>query len=213
MAPTVTSARISLGDLTPNNIGQLRVLNKVLFPVSYSDKFYKEVLEVEEFAKLGNLVACGNGLGQDLASMSLTTVRFAAYFNDVCVGAVCCREEPIDTNDKAAKLYIMTLGVLKPYRGQGVGKTKHKPIRHLSLWHIVDLITVAGKQLLDHILEHAAKDKDSNITEVYLHVQTTNQEALSFYKNHGFEITGTTNNYYKNIDDKDAHVLSKSINQ
>ncbi|KAM3578784.1 hypothetical protein VKS41_008802 [Umbelopsis sp. WA50703] len=165
MAPTVTSARISLGDLTPNNIGQLRVLNKVLFPVSYSDKFYKEVLEVEEFAKL-------------------------AYFNDVCVGAVCCREEPIDTNDKAAKLYIMTLGVLKPYRGQGV-----------------------GKQLLDHILEHAAKDKDSNITEVYLHVQTTNQEALSFYKNHGFEITGTTNNYYKNIDDKDAHVLSKSINQ
>ncbi|CAM0137221.1 unnamed protein product [Umbelopsis sp. WA50703] len=188
MAPTVTSARISLGDLTPNNIGQLRVLNKVLFPVSYSDKFYKEVLEVEEFAKL-------------------------AYFNDVCVGAVCCREEPIDTNDKAAKLYIMTLGVLKPYRGQGVGKTKHKPIRHLSLWHIVDLITVAGKQLLDHILEHAAKDKDSNITEVYLHVQTTNQEALSFYKNHGFEITGTTNNYYKNIDDKDAHVLSKSINQ
>jgi hypothetical protein len=53
MAPTVTTSRISLGDLTPNNIGQLRVLNSTLFPVNYSDKFYKEVLEVEEFAKLG----------------------------------------------------------------------------------------------------------------------------------------------------------------
>lgn len=53
MAPTVTSSRISLGDLTPNNIGQLRVLNSTLFPVNYSDKFYKEVLEVGELAKLG----------------------------------------------------------------------------------------------------------------------------------------------------------------
>jgi hypothetical protein len=53
MAPTVTTSRIALGDLTPNNIGQLRALNSTLFPVNYSDKFYKEVLEVGEFAKLG----------------------------------------------------------------------------------------------------------------------------------------------------------------
>ncbi|GAB5592717.1 N-alpha-acetyltransferase 50 [Umbelopsis nana] len=163
MAPTVTSSRISLGDLTPNNIGQLRVLNSTLFPVNYSDKFYKEVLEVGELAKL-------------------------AYFNDVCVGAVCCRVESVDANDKAAKLYIMTLGVLKPYRHLGI-----------------------GRKLLEHILEHAASEKERNIKSVYLHVQTTNQEALSFYKNQGFEVTDTTTNYYKNIDDKDAHVLSKSI--
>lgn len=118
MAPTVTSARISLGDLTPNNIGQLRALNKVLFPVNYSDKFYKEVLEVEEFAKLGKLCECA----VRSRSQWLIVDTPIAYFNDVCVGAVCCRAEPIDTNDKAAKLYIMTLGVLKPYRGQGVGK-------------------------------------------------------------------------------------------
>jgi hypothetical protein len=56
MAPSVTTSRIALGDLTPNNIGQLRVLNSTLFPVNYSDKFYKEVLEVGEFAKLGNVL-------------------------------------------------------------------------------------------------------------------------------------------------------------
>lgn len=66
---------------------------------------------------------------------------------------------------------------------------------------------------MDHILKHASANKEQTITEVYLHVQTTNQEALSFYKNQGFEITGTSENYYKNIDDKDAYVLTKPIHQ
>uniref|UniRef100_A0A669BB63 N-alpha-acetyltransferase 50 n=2 Tax=Oreochromis TaxID=8139 RepID=A0A669BB63_ORENI len=42
-----------LGDVTPHNIKQLKRLNQVIFPVSYNDKFYKDVLEVGELAKLG----------------------------------------------------------------------------------------------------------------------------------------------------------------
>lgn len=53
MAPT-SSRTISLDDLTPQNIGVLKRLNKVLFPVPYSDKFYKESLTVGELAKYGN---------------------------------------------------------------------------------------------------------------------------------------------------------------
>lgn len=44
---------IDLGDITPNNLGQVRALHKTLFPVSYSDNFYNELLEAGEFAKLG----------------------------------------------------------------------------------------------------------------------------------------------------------------
>ncbi|KAJ6664392.1 hypothetical protein lerEdw1_007049 [Lerista edwardsae] len=55
-------SRIELGDVTPHNIKQLKRLNQVIFPVSYNDKFYKDVLEVGELAKL-------------------------AYFNDIAVGA------------------------------------------------------------------------------------------------------------------------------
>lgn len=47
------SSRIELGDVTPHNIKQLKRLNQVIFPVSYNDKFYKDVLEVGELAKLG----------------------------------------------------------------------------------------------------------------------------------------------------------------
>ena len=50
--------RVALGDLTPANIQQLKVINSVVFPVTYNIKFYKEVLEVGEFAKLGMYKNC-----------------------------------------------------------------------------------------------------------------------------------------------------------
>ena len=57
----------------------------MVFPVVYHDKFYRDVLDAGELAKL-------------------------AYYNDIVVGAVCCR---VDTSAESGerKLYIMTLGV------------------------------------------------------------------------------------------------------
>ncbi|RHZ82725.1 hypothetical protein Glove_104g50 [Diversispora epigaea] len=161
-----TTHRISLGDVTPNNLGQLKRLNSVLFPVNYSEKFYKDVLEVGEFAKL-------------------------AYFNDACVGAVCCRKEPIQgTIPEQTKLYIMTLGVLAPYRNLGLGTT-----------------------LLTHILHHATCGTPTapKFIEIFLHVQTSNEEALAFYQKYGFEIIGTVEGYYKKITPPDAYILSKKL--
>jgi hypothetical protein len=50
-----TPPRVSFSSITPNNIGTLRKINLVVFPVKYSEKFYKDVLlpEAEEFCKLG----------------------------------------------------------------------------------------------------------------------------------------------------------------
>lgn len=49
------SARINFASLTPNNLGTVRKLNSVLFPIKYSEKFYQDVLlpEAEDFCKLG----------------------------------------------------------------------------------------------------------------------------------------------------------------
>lgn len=47
--------RIDLTALTPNNVGQLRKLNAALFPVRFTEKWYKDVLEkeVQDICKFG----------------------------------------------------------------------------------------------------------------------------------------------------------------
>ncbi|KAF9114346.1 N-alpha-acetyltransferase 50 [Mortierella sp. AM989] len=164
--PKSTAFRVGLGDITVNNLGQLKRLNTVLFPVVYTPSFYKEILEVGEFAKI-------------------------IYFNDVCVGAVCCRKEPI-AGSTSQNLYIATLGVLAPYRRLGL-----------------------GSKLLAHIMENAElpSSSDPKIAKVYLHVQTNNEEALEFYKKHGFQVAETIKDYYPQFEVKDAYRLEKVLSQ
>lgn len=51
---TRTPRRITFSYLTPNNLGVVRKLNSVLFPIKYSEKFYQDILlpEVEDFCQL-----------------------------------------------------------------------------------------------------------------------------------------------------------------
>ncbi|CAH0386088.1 unnamed protein product [Bemisia tabaci] len=153
----MTRAKIELGDVTPHNIKQLKQLNTVVFPVSYNEKFYKDVLEAGELAKL-------------------------AYYNDIVVGAVCCRIDP----NNGRRLYIMTLGCLSPYRRLGIGST-----------------------MVEHVLNYV--EKDGNFDSVYLHVQLNNDGAIEFYKKFGFEIVETKEHYYKRIEPADAYVLEKNL--
>jgi len=86
----------------------------------------------------------------------------------------------------------MTLGVLSPYRRYGIGTA-----------------------LLDHILAQAQLQTRNTPTQpvksLYLHVQTTNQEALDWYAKRGFTIDETIKEYYRNIEDKDAYILVRKL--
>jgi len=84
------------------------------------------------------------------------------------------------------KLYIMTLCVLKPYRRM----------------HI-------GHHLVEKMLEVA--HKDTSIDQVYLHVQTNNQCAITFYQQFGFELDAEIRNYYRRIEPPNCYVLVKML--
>ncbi|KAH7322282.1 acyl-CoA N-acyltransferase [Rhizoctonia solani] len=161
-------ARISLASLTPNNLGTLRKLNSVLFPIRYSEKFYREVLEPEldEFCKL-------------------------IYYNDVPVGAVCSRIERAQRPGEAC-VYIMTMGVLAPYRGLGLG-------------------SMALRQIFK-----AAANLNRKITSFYLHVHVPNTDARTFYERFGFVERERIAGYYRKLGstdgpDRDAWVLERPV--
>lgn len=80
-----------------------------------------------------------------------------AHVDDVVAGAICCRIEPAESSEGYDRLHIMTLGVLAAWRRRGVGT------------HLL-------RRALDNLARYPS------VREVYLHVQTSNQEAVAFYK-------------------------------
>ncbi|KAF8813788.1 N-acetyltransferase NAT13 [Phlegmacium glaucopus] len=159
MSTTNKSPRVTFSSITSNNLGTVRKLNSVLFPIRYGDKFYKDLLlpEVEDFCKL-------------------------VYYNDIPVGTICCRLE--DKNGQNI-LYLMTMGILAPYRSRKL-----------------------GSQSLELILD-AAETHAKQVDKIYLHVQVSNEQAKKFYTNHGFEQVEIQKDYYKKIVPHDAWVLEK----
>lgn len=168
----------------------MRKVNLACFPVQYQEKYYKDVSE-----------SSGEGL-----------CKFA-YWNGFVVGAACSRIEPLtvkktsedtdgkenggddsNSNDKGGKrIYIMTLGVLAAYRGRTI-----------------------GAQLIQSILDYYENNKSSpelkDVTEISLHVQISNDDALKFYiDKFGFEKGEMVENYYKRIDPPHCYKLFKKL--
>ena len=182
---------------------QLRRINAASFPVLYNEAFYKDIIRVNN------------------ASLN----KFA-YYKGVVVGAACARLEEMenesskrgddddDNNNvnetttttatssttiteqqqqqpRKRRLYIMTLAVLAAYRGRGV-----------------------GSQLLESLLEFCRQDsKIGGISEIALHVQISNQDAIRFYtdKKFGFVQGELVENYYRRINPPHCYLLYKKL--
>lgn len=166
------------------------------FPVQYQETYYKDVVEKHD-----------EGL-----------CKFA-YYNGFVVGAACSRLEDIpnveddqvdgiDENSSSKKssskntstasgsskkrIYIMTLGVLAAYRGRQI-----------------------GTQLIQSILDHYESQKENeykDVTEIVLHVQISNEDAIKFYTTRfGFEKGEMVENYYRRIDPPHCYKLYKKL--
>ena len=192
--PGVNDLAVNVVAITKNNIEQLRVINTSTLPVRYTDKFYKDLIE--------------KGYPEYL--------KFAAW-NGFSVAAVCARIEPHETIAECSKLYIMTINVLAAYRRRGIGtckscNTTFQLIQTFSSSHVIPcFFAVLGAKLLQEVLETARKD--ASIIEVYLHVQTSNEDAKQFYLANGFVETGIIRDYYKRIEPPDCFLLKKSLKE
>ncbi|KAH7426975.1 hypothetical protein KP509_10G024900 [Ceratopteris richardii] len=95
---------VSLVKLSEENLGLLKQLNAVLFPIRYQKQYYMQALASAPFSQL-------------------------AFFRNTCVGSITCRLEDSFTGKR---LYVFTLGVLAPYRRMGIGSKLMKFIMELA---------------------------------------------------------------------------------
>eukprot|EP01060_Flectonema_neradi_P023385 TRINITY_DN3162_c1_g4_i1.p1 TRINITY_DN3162_c1_g4~~TRINITY_DN3162_c1_g4_i1.p1 ORF type:complete len:198 (+),score=36.17 TRINITY_DN3162_c1_g4_i1:49-594(+) len=150
---------VKLTRMDEKRMEMLKILQRATYPVIYQTTFYQ------------NLYSQGRQFS------------WLAYYCDTLIGEICCRVEP--TADGGKRLYIMTLGVLAPYRRDGVAS---------------------------YLLRHAMLDAYNSpaINSIALHVQISNTVAIDFYKKYGFEVKETVKDYYSSLDEKDAHLLMRS---
>ena len=153
-----TTIKVRLELVTPENLPHLKALNQAIFPIAYKDKFYRDCIAFEG-------------------------VTLLAYCGTEVAGGIACR---LEVAPGGARLYIMTLGVLAPFRGHGIGSL-----------------------LLRTALQ--AVEFDHNIFAAYLHVQISNEEGMRFYKRYGFDVVATLQNYYRRLDPPHCHVLLKQL--
>jgi len=62
---------------------------------------------------------------------------------------------------------------------------------------------------LQKVLDAAAEEE--TLDHIYLHVQTSNDAAIAFYAQFGFENVGKIKNYYNRIEPPDCYILRKSL--
>ena len=178
------------------------MINKTCFPITYSESFYKDVVK----------------------SRNENLNKFA-YHNGFVVGAICARIEPLpksDDNSTSAnegnRIYVMTLGVLAAYRNRGIGQKLVQSIFDYYQENVhpssspSDEAGSNNKSSSSPSLSKEELTQLQKVTEITLHVQISNVDAIKFYKEKfDFDQCEQVDNYYKRIDPPHCFVLRKKM--
>lgn len=146
-------------------VERLRVMDKYNFPVSYTDVYYTNL---------------SNGGWHQFSLL--------AYYHELLVGSLTSRLEAT-AEEGVFRLYIMTIGVLEPYRRLGI-----------------------GAHLMQKLLDNVVAEQTTAISEVALHVQV-GSTAFAFYKEFNFTVVEEVKEYYKDLEERNALLLTKAVPQ
>lgn len=96
-APRSRKLNIFYTPVHDRNIGSVKLLLSTVMPVAYSDDFYRTI----------------QATPADLSKL--------AYYDDIFVGCILSRLEPLEPGSASKRLYIAIMAVLAPYRSRGIG--------------------------------------------------------------------------------------------
>ena len=196
-SPQPLNPNISLEPLIKARLSAFKRLNSLLLPIPYQNKFYDEIFTDPVGASV-TFVAVWHDDDND--KKNDISVSCNAHARDVnaddrgkLIAGVRCRIltaagttlpsiSPTETI-----LYISTLTLLSPYRGQGI-----------------------ATHLLSAALS-AAEREDRGVTAVCAHVWEANDEALAWYARRGFRVVGREEGYYRRLTPGGAVLVRRQV--
>ncbi len=197
MTDNASDMSITFEVVTKKNMEELIRINSAVLPITYSSNtIYQQMVNVGMSYLAGHQVGSNNkhvttgggqieyigGIGCRLETIKWNTVNSP----ENSLPQVPFPTEPTDQKPHL-RLYVMTLAVLAPYRSQGI-----------------------GRQLMHRMMSDARemeRTEDLCIDQVYLHVQTSNEEAIRFYERFGFEKIKVLKQFYKRIENPDCYLM------
>jgi N-alpha-acetyltransferase 50 len=185
--------------VTEAHIPALRRINSLLLPVSYTESFYKAILDPAQSGLFSRAILFDDG---------------DASVAPKVVGGLVCRLEPspfdpasgiysVDLARRARErvsppdsrvLYVQSLGVLAPYRGLGLAAA--------AVEGVFDAV---------HAVVSDVRGNGLNIGWVYAHVWTENHDGLAWYAKRGFEKDAKLENYYMKLQPGSAWVMKRRV--
>ena len=124
MAASTSTGKVRFDYVHERNIGSVKKLLQVTLPVEYPDKFYDElVASPQDLTQLGRYQ-------RNFRTMLLLIRAWkhplpAVFYNEVLVGVVGVRVEPLEGAEPGAtadkQLYLAAMAVLPAYRDLGLG--------------------------------------------------------------------------------------------
>nr|XP_023017064.1 N-alpha-acetyltransferase 60 isoform X2 [Leptinotarsa decemlineata] len=172
-------ADIQLRFLCPDDLDEVRGLCQDWFPIEYPFYWYEQITSTN--SKFYSLAAVYN---QRIIGLIVARIKSYSHLNEEDRGILAKSLSDYDIG------YILSLGVLKEYRRNGIASL-----------------------LLDSFLKHLLTDERRRVKAVFLHVLTTNSAAILFYEQKKFRLHSFLPYYYSiNGKCKDGFVYVLYIN-
>lgn len=146
------SPQIQLRFLVSDDLNEVRALCQDWFPIEYPLSWYKDITSSTRFFSLAATI------NYQIIGLLVAEIKTYASLNREDKGIL--DESTGRDNDVG---YILSLGVHKSYRRNGIGSL-----------------------LLDAFCNHLTTAEQNRVKAIFLHVLTTNRAAISFYECRGW---------------------------
>lgn len=189
---------VTIEPVNTAHIASLTRITGLLLPIRYPSSFYTAIITDPVIASLSRVAIYHDHPGATATSSSISVIP------DKVIGAIRCRLERqsqcLDSTIGAVEestnnLYIQTLHLLSPYRGNGIAASL-----------LNSLLFASPDSCVSDLVKHY------NIRTVTAHVQEDNEEALAWYRARGFEVEeGVIEGYYRRLKPSGARLVKRAI--